>query len=700
MSATRDVLTVAYDATGASTSENAMGMRPMQARAFEKRHAQHLLLKAPPASGKSRALMFVALDKLCHQGIAKVIVAVPERSIGGSFASQRLSEKGFFADWVVPPRYDLCAVGNDASASKVERLREFLADPGAEALVCTHATLRFAFERMDVADFDACLVAVDEFHHASVSDASRLGEVVRALMARGRAHLMAMTGSYFRGDTLAVMRPEDEERFIRVTYSYFEQLNGYTHLKALGIGYHFYKGVWLDALPEVLDTDRPTILHIPSVNAAESTKDKIDEVARVLGVIGTWEGTDETTGFLLVRRPDGRVIRVADLVDDEPQKRDRVVRALRAIERRDELDLIVALGMAKEGFDWVWCEVALTVGYRSSLTEVIQIVGRATRDAPGKAEARFVNLVAEPDAGEEVVATAVNDMLKAISASLLMEQVLAPKFTFFTRDRGPEGGPAGDGAFATAEGTGEAVSAGPQASFDYDAATGTVSIGVRGLATPSATVQRILESDLTDIIATVAQDGAATRAALDPAVPSEVVAQVHLPRILATRHPDLSEAEAEQLRQHVVATMAVASGVAELGRREDPGGDPDGATRAAGRFLDLTRRFVNIRDLDIDLIDSINPFQQAYEVISRSVDAPLLGRIQSVIASTRSNMTEEEARALWPRVQRFVADEKRPPSAAAVDPLESRLGAAMEWLRAEKARRNASLAAEGAPLEA
>ena len=86
--------------------------------------------------------------------------------------------------------------------------------------------------------------------------------------------------------------------------------------------------------------------------------------------------------------------------------------------------------MAKEGFDWIWCEHALTVGYRASLTEIVQIIGRATRDAEGKTRARFTNLIAEPDAAAEAVTEAVNDTLKAIAASLLMEQVLAPRFNF------------------------------------------------------------------------------------------------------------------------------------------------------------------------------------------------------------------------------------------------------------------------------
>ena len=60
-----------------------------------------MLIKAPPASGKSRALMFIALDKLKNQGIKKVVVAVPEMSIGRSFQNTSMMKSGFFADWRV-----------------------------------------------------------------------------------------------------------------------------------------------------------------------------------------------------------------------------------------------------------------------------------------------------------------------------------------------------------------------------------------------------------------------------------------------------------------------------------------------------------------------------------------------------------------------------------------------------------------------
>src|ERR1700756_3045284 len=96
-------VSVNYAANGNSTKANEMGMRVMQERAYEKRGEQYLLIKSPPASGKSRALMFIASDKLHNQGVKKAIVVVPEKTIGASFHDEPLSQFGFWADWAVAP---------------------------------------------------------------------------------------------------------------------------------------------------------------------------------------------------------------------------------------------------------------------------------------------------------------------------------------------------------------------------------------------------------------------------------------------------------------------------------------------------------------------------------------------------------------------------------------------------------------------
>lgn len=659
-----DFVKVEYARTGKSQTVDARGMRAMQARAFESRNARYLLVKAPPASGKSRALMYIGLDKLENQGVEKVIVAVPERSIGSSFRSTNLMVGGFFADWTVAPTRNLTDSGG---SQKTKAFSDFMSS-GDAILVCTHATLRFAYDALGAAAFADCLVAIDEFHHASADENSRLGELVRGLMDDGRSHIVAMTGSYFRGDAAPVLRPQDEERFSRVIYTYYEQLDGYRHLKTLGIGYHFYRGRYVDAINEILDSKLKTIIHIPSVNSSEATSiGKYDEANRILDHIGEVVGKDEATGFHLVRRTDGSIAKVADLVEDGPD-RETVMRALRNVSSRDDVDIIIALGLAKEGFDWIWCEHALTIGYRGSLTEIVQIIGRATRDAQGKTHAQFTNLIAEPDATEERVVDAVNNMLKAISCSLLMEQVLAPNFKFRSKDDGDE-----------IDGTRR------ETDVSY---TGEGSVlAIHGFREPSTDrTRQILASDLVDLTAAVLQDETLLRAAMNPdEYAAETINQVLIPRVIARQYPDLTEDEIEEVRQAVVANAAFKSPSIEIAPANAPTVDEVGNTR----FVRMADRFVNIDEITIDLIDSINPFQRAYEVLSKSVTADVLRTIHGVVATTKIAMTEEEAMKLWPRIREFKETRGHEPSLTSPNPLERRMAEALAWVREAKRRKMA-----------
>ncbi|PWQ93342.1 DEAD/DEAH box helicase [Leucothrix pacifica] len=628
---------VTYAQTGNSLNTNSLGMRDMQEKAFEAKDAQYLLLKAPPASGKSRALMFLALDKLFNQRLRKVIVAVPERSIGSSFASTDLTTYGFFADWEVASKYNLCTPGGDKS--KVKAFAGFMDDSNATVLVCTHATLRFAFDAVAEDKFNDCLIAIDEFHHISADAENRLGEVMRSIMSNTSAHIIAMTGSYFRGDSVPVLLPEEEAKFQKVIYNYFQQLNGYKHLKTLGIGYHFYQRSYLTAIDEVLDTDKKTILHIPSVNSGESTKEKYKEVDRILDTIGDVVSQDETTGVINVKRhKDGKIIKVADLVNDNPKDRDKITAYMRVMDAVDDLDLIIALGMAKEGFDWPYCEHALTVGYRGSLTEIIQIIGRATRDSSNKTHSQFTNLIAQPDAEDGMVKLSVNNMLKAISASLLMEQVLAPNFVFKTKKFD-----------------------------DEEAKPGTIKIG--GFKEPSTErVKDIVDSDLNDLKATILQDDQILKASAGEAVDPEVINKVLIPKIIQKKYPELTAEEVEEIRQHVVVDSAVKNGeVKEVGGK---------------KFVRMAGKFVNIDDLHINMIDKVNPFQKAFEVLSKNVTANLLRVIQDTIDAGRIDISDEEAVILYrDKIPPFMKQHGREPNINSNDPSEKRMAEAIVYLR-------------------
>ena len=628
-----NIIEVNYAQSGQSKKRNSFGMRDMQAKAYEAREEQYLLLKAPPASGKSRALMFIALDKLHHQGISKVIVAVPERSIGGSFGVTDLKKDGFFASWEPNPLYNLCTSGGEKS--KVEAFKKFM-QSDEKILICTHATLRFAYKELDDAKFNNCLLAIDEFHHVSADGDNQLGELLRSVIPNSTAHIVAMTGSYFRGDSVPVLLPEDEAKFKKVTYNYYEQLNGYEYLKSLGIGYHFYQGRYTSAIAEILDTNKKTILHIPNVNSGESTKDKHKEVDMILDIIGTVLQTTEDGIIIVKRSSDGKLIKVADLVNDDQKTREKVVTYLRNISSIDDMDLIIALGMAKEGFDWPYCEHALTVGYRSSLTEIIQIIGRATRDSDNKTHAQFTNLIAQPDAQDLEVKLSVNNMLKAITASLLMEQVLAPNFKFKPRFENDTE---------------------PQKKGEFK---------IRGFKPASSKrVENILESDLNDLKATILQDEQMIKA-IPGNLDAEVINRVLIPKIIKVKYPDLSDAEVEEVRQYVVVDSVIKNGqIIESGDK---------------KFIKMADKFVNIDELHIDLIDQINPFQRAFEILSKSVTTHVLKLIQESIEATRIEMTPEEAVILYKKIPTFQSEHGRLPNVESQDFNEKRMAEALIYL--------------------
>lgn len=696
-------ITLNYDGTGASKATDNLGMRAMQARVWEKRDAQHLLVKSPPASGKSRAAMFIGLEKLRAGAVDRVVIAVPERSIGASFRDTDLAAGGFHSNWRLD--LDLCTVGSE-TGGKVDELIGFLRDGGGgQTALCTHSTLRAAYAKTnDVALFDRALVCVDELHHASSDENSRLGNLLRGLIDRAgetghdAAHILAMTGSYFRGDGTAVLHPQDEARFEKVIYTYYEQLNGYEYLKTLRINFRFYQGRYLDAIGEALDPSRKTIVHIPHVGSAEgSGVNKMFAVDAIVDAIGDRLGqnpktsVDRATGFvhLMVGH---RTLRIANLVDDSAD-REKVLASLRAVKDRDDVDIIIALGMAKEGFDWIWCEHVLTVGYRGSLTEVVQIIGRATRDAPGKTEAQFTNLVSAPFAKDEAVSRAVNDMLKAISVSLLMEQVMAPIFKFRTH----KGADEFDGS------QGERSKSEP--------VTNAGEIEILGMPEIDQKAVEAIETDFNDLFADVQNDSRTLTVMINPDDHhTDVMYDLVVTDVIKRRYPGFSE---EQV-QDAVGLFGVRAGLGRevakdpsiiqtptmsdeeeslfSGREEGGGERTETGPNAGDRFVQQARRFINVQELQVDLLGGRRDFNDAYELLSKELSEELLARLHGEVRALKVSMTQEEAEKLYPRIKEFIERESREPNLNSPNGREVRLGEALAFLRKLSREKRAAMA--------
>ena len=649
-----DQTVISYEQTGRSTNTNELGMREMQARVYEKRNEKYLLVKAPPASGKSRAMMFVALDKLAHQGIKKVIVAVPEKSIGRSFKNTSLKKYGFFEDWTVPQYYNLCDTEDEKE--KVKRFKEFV-EPFtvAKTLVCTHATLRFALKDLPDEKLNDLFFGIDEFHHTSADANNGLGEVVRRLMNSTNTHVLAMTGSFFRGDGVPVLRPEDEARFTPVQFNYYDQLNGYKYLKTLQLGYHFYRGHYLSALDKVLDTHQKTLIHIPVTGAkAAGAFDKYEQVKQIIDLIGSKIEENPDTNIIIVKTKDGRLLKVADLVNDDVDHRNHVQGYLQRMRKASDVDVIIAMGMAKEGFDWEWCEHCLTIGVRGSLTEIVQIIGRCTRDSEGKEHAQFTNLIAAPEEAQDDVVVAVNDMLKAITASLLMEQVMAPKWNFKTaadEDDDP----------------------------NVDKKRQTTIIGLKPL---SSAAKQIWEEQLDELKAGILQDSR-IQAGIEGVSP-EYIHKVVIPKIVEERFPQLPQDDVQAISDRLSLDFVL--------RPTNPEIVEDDENGEGGRLLKIANTFINLDKLDINLIQTINPFQRAYEIMSNEIDAPVLKVIQDAIADKKINMDLDEAKQIYLTIfQEWRKEHGDHPSLNDPDPTVRRMAEAIRILKNYKIRRDMGL---------
>jgi hypothetical protein len=397
-----------------------------------------------------------------------------------------------------------------------------------------------------------------------------------------------------------------------------------------------------------------------------------------MDILGEWVGVDADTGFHQVRTADGRLLKVADLVDDDPTKRDRVVGTLKNPAHkndRDHVDVILALGMAKEGFDWIWCEHALTIGYRSSLTEIVQIIGRATRDAPGKPLARFTNFIAEPAADEALVTDAINDTLKAIAASLLMEQVLAPRFNFTPKNAGEQQDyDYGENGYQ--EG---------RTNVGYNAITGQLHLEVNGLIEPKSNeAKRICREDLNEVITAFVQDKQAVeRGTLDKEIVAEDLTVVRMGKIVRDRYPELGAEDQEAVRQQAIAALAMV----QEAKKHVAGG---GLEEARGSFalLEGVRRYsLEVKELDIDLIDRINPFETAYAILSKTMDSGLLRQVEAAITSKRINIPLDEARDLARRALRFKIERGRLPDVGSADAWERRMAEGIAVLQRHEAQK-------------
>lgn len=274
---------------------------------------------------------------------------------------------------------------------------------------------------------------------------------------------------------------------------------------------------------------------------------------------------------------------------------------------------------------------------------------------------------------------AINDTLKAIAASLLMEQVLAPRFNFTPKNVGPqEGYNYGEGGYSEN---------GPNIGFNEE--TGQFHIEVKGLIRPqSSEATRICSEDINEVIAAFVQDKkTAERGLFDEETAPEELTQVRMGAIVRERYPDLSDVDQEAIRQHAVAALNLTQQAKATVAKADC---ENGERQSNTALIDGVRKYaMDVRELDIDLIDRINPFETAYAILAKSMSEQSLKQVAEIIAGRRINLTLDEARDLAKRALKFKQERGRLPEITSQDAWEKRMAEgtiAFARMKAEAAR--------------
>jgi hypothetical protein len=271
----------------------------------------------------------------------------------------------------------------------------------------------------------------------------------------------------------------------------------------------------------------------------------------------------------------------------------------------------------------------------------------------------------------------VNDTLKAIAASLLMEQVLAPRFEF--KPKNPQSGPVegfdyGEGGYDP-----------NKTNFGFNEQTGQFQIEIKGLAEPrSKEAERICREDLNEVIAAFVQDKPAIeRGLFDEELVPEELTVVRMGKIIKDKYPELDEADQEAVRQHAVAALNITQQAKQI-VLGGAGGDTQPSTNTA--LIDGVRKFaMDVRELDIDLIDRINPFGEAYAILAKTMSEESLKQVQAAISAKRLSLTPEEARELAKRALKFKQERGRLPSITSSDAWEKRMAEGVAFLARMKA---------------
>lgn len=393
-------------------------------------------------------MCFLSAFKMKKNQNIKCIITVPQTIIASGFLEEKLHmPDGENINWKIG--HNLC--DKKLSQGTVNYIINWLSKLNYEShddriLICTHATITKAYQKLEnLGRLDLLsnlILWVDEAHHIKninvknedIIIGNALGNLVRNLIAKqdDNVEVGLTTASFFRGDRGTLITPSMEQSFKRYNLPYDDYLKTMAHLKSFSFDFLLCDYDYTQAI-EILAKERTgkDIIYIPHPTSQYSTRNKLQEISDMIGKYqNVHGGVVELQNDLGIIALSGthKNFKILDLVDDKDRDKKKEYISNKALKDDSEsLDIIFALGMFKEGANWIWADRSIIVGIRNSLVDVVQMVGRLFRDAPGKEHVEVIQLLPfTMNQQDKKIEENLNNYLKAIFASLILEDILEP----------------------------------------------------------------------------------------------------------------------------------------------------------------------------------------------------------------------------------------------------------------------------------
>jgi len=426
------------------TKDNYLRLREWQEECFnELKSASHWLQNCPMGSGKSFEIQCLIAYELKKNKDFTAIIAVPQTIIASAFQKLVNIEfpNGRRFDWF--SNHDLCC---ESSESSIQHLCGFLENPKSKTFwqdrvaICSHATLVRAFKQSPEL-FQNVRIVIDEAHHIKhgeiigldVEMSNGIGSVAAHALVNPDLNIKIglATATFFRGDMNSIVPLKYLPEFKKFLLPYDKYLATCKYIKGFKFDFLLYQENYEETIRELFSEDiGKTIVYIPYVNSRYSLGSKNYDVEAIFRAISGEENClikDFDQPVMRVKRGDGWV-RVVNLVDEKLRDEKKIVIEQDHESDQSQIDVIITLGMFKEGANWRWADREIIIGQRNSLTEIIQIVGRLLRDAPQKEYVRTFQLLkfSFDQLNRVALREDLNDFLKAIIASMALEQIMNP----------------------------------------------------------------------------------------------------------------------------------------------------------------------------------------------------------------------------------------------------------------------------------